>query len=149
LAAIEHYKSQRIQALQFARMPKAASTSKELLKIARQALMNDDSGAGKILRLVINSDKVEKESESSKIDIDDVDVNASGDLTMSGTQTTTRYKWQQFQVASAEPVGSKYYIFYYTLKYYFAGSTSTVLNRWLVKGRLQSSEILKENIERD
>ena len=147
LSNINRYKSQRIQALQFARMPKTASTNKELLEIARKALANTaDSGAGEIIRLVINSDKVERESESSKLDIDEVDVNASGDLTMSGTQTTTRYKWQQFQVASAEPVGDKFYIFYYTLKYYLAGSTSTVLNRWLVKGRSKSSEILKENI---
>jgi hypothetical protein len=149
LAAINRYKEQRVQALQFARMPKSASTSKELLKIARKALKTKESGSGKVLRLVINSDKVEKESESSKIDIDEVDVSASGDLTMSGTQTTTRYNWQQFQVASAEPVGNKYYIFYYTLKYYLAGSTRTVLNQWLVKGRSQSSEILKENIDRD
>ena len=150
LAAIERYKSQRVQALQFARMPKAASTSQELLDIARKALANTaDSDAGEIIRLVINSDKVERESESSKIDIDDVDVNASGDLTMSGTQTTTRYKWQQFQVASAEPVGDKFYIFYYTLKYYLAGSTRTTLNQWLVKGRLKSSEILKQNITLD
>jgi hypothetical protein len=128
-------------------MPEPASTSEELQRIAKDTLAKPSYGAGKILRLVINSDKVTREKESSEIEIDEVDIRLSGDVKLSGTKTTTRYQWEQFQVATAEPVADKYFIFYNTLKYFTAGATTTPLNRWLLSERFQGSEIPKQNID--
>ncbi|MCB1832733.1 MAG: hypothetical protein KDH19_04715, partial [Geminicoccaceae bacterium] len=83
---------------------------------------------------------------TSEIDIDDVDVGAGGDLTLSGTETSWTYRWKQYQVATAEPVGDTHYIFYNTLKYYTAGADTTPLNRWIVANRIQTVEIPRENI---
>ncbi len=143
------FSDKRATALQVVRMPKAASTDAELIAIARKTLANPDYEVGEILRLVINSDKVSRESESSEIDIDDVDVSLSGKVTMSGTETTTRYEWEQYQVTTAEPVGSKTFMFYNTLKFFTKGGTTTPLNRWLLSGRLKGKEILRENVNKD
>jgi hypothetical protein len=140
------YLAQRAKALQMARMPQPASTSTELHRIAKETLAKPGYGTGKILRLVINSDKVSREKETSEIELDEIDVRLSGDVKLSGTKTTTRYQWEQFQVATAEPVDGKYFIFYNTLKYFSAGVTTTPLNRWLLSERLQGSEIPKQNI---
>lgn len=140
------YLAQRAKALQMARMPQPASTSTELQRIAKETLAKPGYGTGEILRLVINSDKVSREKETSEIELDEIDVRLSGDVKLSGTKTTTRYQWEQFQVATAEPVDGKYFIFYNTLKYFSAGATTTPLNRWLLSERLQGSEILKQNI---
>ncbi|MEM9304950.1 MAG: hypothetical protein AAGE01_22755 [Pseudomonadota bacterium] len=142
------YDRKRGQALASSRMPDAASTDRDLLKIARETLARPDYEVGEILRLVVNSDKVSRSKSSSEIDIDEIDVSLSGDVTLSGTETTTNYEWEQFQVATAEPVGDRYYVFYNTLKYFTVGGTTTPLNRWLLSGRLQVDEILKENIDR-
>lgn len=140
------YLAQRAKALELARMPQAASTSEELQQIAIKTLAKPSYGAGEILRLVINSDKVTREKETSEIEIDEVDIRLSGDVQLSGTKTTTRYQWEQFQVATAEPVADKYFIFYNTLKYFRAGATTTPLNRWLLSERIQGGEIPKKNI---
>lgn len=143
------YRVQREKALQLVRMPKPASTNSELIQIAKDTLANPNYETGDIIRIIINSDKVTRESESSQIDIDDVDVGLSGKVKMSGTQTTTRYKWEQYQVATAEPVNDKFFIFYNTLKYYTAGGTTTPLNQWIRTGRIQGNEIPKKNINLD
>jgi len=140
------YRAQRAKALELIRMPKPASANPELVAIAQETLAKPSYGTGKIIRLVINSDKVTREKETSEIEIDEVDVRISGDLKLSGTQTPTLYEWEQFQVATAEPVGDTYFIFYNTLKYFTAGATTTPLNRWVLSERIQSSEIPKENI---
>ena len=96
------------------RMPKAATKDSKLMKIAKETLASYDY-VGNIERMVINSDKVTRSEETSEIDFDDADVSLSGTITLSGTKTTYFYEWEQFQVATAEPVGNKYFIFYNTL----------------------------------
>ena len=130
-------------------MLQPVSTNEELLRIAKATLANPSHETGDIIRMVVNSDKVTRESETSEMDIDDVDVGLSGKVKMSGTQTTTRYKWEQDQVATAEPVDKEYFIFYNTLKYYTAGGTTAPLNRWILSGRIQGNEIPKKNINLD
>ncbi len=141
------YDAKRRHALELVRMPRAASDSQELVAMARETLANPDYEVGEIARLVVNADKVKREKESSEVDIDDVDVSLSGKVTLSGTETTTRYVWEQFQVATAEPVGEKFYVFYNTLKYFTAGAATTPLNRWLLSRRIQGSEIPQDNID--
>lgn len=148
-AAIAAFESKRARALELVRMPKAASTDKSLVSIARETLQNPDYEVGPIKRLVINTEKVHREKETSDTEFDKVDVSLSGNVTLSGTKTTWFYSWDEFQVATAEPVGNTHFIFHNTLKYFTSGATTTPLNRWILAARIQGSEIPEANINRD
>ena len=68
--------------------------------------------------------------------------------TVSSTVTVYTYKWDQFQATTVEKVGDEYFMYANTFKYYYSGSSTTPLNRWILSGRFQSSRILKENINK-
>ena len=144
------YEAKRKQALELVRLPKAASTDSELTDIAFETLKNPSYDyVGQIKRLVINADKVHRTKKTSTAEFDKVDVSSTGTVTLSGTETTYFYEWDQFQVATVEPMGDKFYIFYTTLKYYTSGAERTPLNQWIISGRIQGSEIPEENIGLD
>ena len=143
----EKYESDHEQARSLARMPEAASKDKKLIKIAKETLANYDY-IGDYERLVINADKVHRSKETSTTKFDDIDVSLSGDVTLTGTETTYFYEWDQFQVATAEPKDGRYYIFYNTLKFFTSGSSNTPLNKWILSGRIQGIEIQEENIKK-
>lgn len=147
-ATIDRYEANYLKARELVRMPNAASTDSGLLKIARETLAGYDT-VGDIERMVINADKVKRSEETSEAEFDDIDVSLSGTITLSGTQTTYFYEWEQFQVATAEPVKDTFFIFYNTLKYFTSGASTTPLNRWILSGRIQGSEIPGENIHKD
>lgn len=115
-ATLAQYEANFQRALQLVRMPKAATEDTQLTTIAKQTLANYDT-VGDIIRLVINTKKQHRTKETSEDKYDNIDVSLSGTVTLSGTRTTYFYEWDQFQVATAEPVGDKHYIFYNTLKY--------------------------------
>lgn len=145
---INSYEANYQKAREMVRMPQAATKDSKLTQIAKETLAGYDY-VGNIERMVINSDKVKRSEETSEMDFDDADVSLSGTITLSGTKTTYFYEWEQFQVATAEPVGNKYFIFYNTLKYFTSGASRTPLNQWIVSGRLQGSEIPQENIDKN
>ena len=146
----QQYEASYKKSLELIRMPVAATTDAELIRIAKETLDNKRyEYIGDIKRLVINTEKVHREKQTSDVEYDKVDVSLSGDITLSGTETTYSYAWDEFQVATAEPVGEKYYIFYTTLKYFTSGSTTTPLNKWIISGRIQASEIPEANIGLD
>lgn len=147
-ATLDQYEANYQKARELVRMPKAATKDSKLTKIAKETLANYDY-VGEIERMVINTEKVHRSKETSEEKYDDIDVSLSGTVTLTGTKTTYYYEWDQFQVATAEPVGGKYYIFYNTLKYFTQGASTTPLNQWIISGRLQSSEIPKANISKD
>ena len=140
------YMQKRKRALKLVRMPASVADAGELLKIARTTLANPKYGVGKIERMVVNADKAHRSKETSEEKYDDVDVSLGGTVTLTGTKTTYHYEWDQFQVATAEADGDRYYIFYNTLKYFTSGATTTPLNHWILSGRIQGNEIPKENI---
>lgn len=141
------YEQKHAKALELVRMPKAATTDSDLLKIAKETLENPQyEYVGKIERLVINTEKTHRSEDTSEAKIDKIDVGAGGKVTLSGTETTYHYEWDQFQVATVEPEDGKFYIFYSTLKNYSSGDSTTPLNRWIIASRLQDSEIPSENI---
>ncbi len=146
-ATIDQYESNYQKARELVRMPDAANKDSKLTSIAKETLSQYDS-VGDIKRMVINTEKVHRSMETSESQYDDVDVSLSGTITLSGTKTTYFYEWDQFQVATAEPVGDKYYIFYNTLKFFTSGATTTPLNKWIMSGRLQGSEIPESNINK-
>jgi hypothetical protein len=66
---------------------------------------------------------------------------------ISGNSIVTNiYKWDEFQVRTAEQVDGKWYIFVNDLKYFTSGASTTPLDRWLVSNRWQAEQILEENI---
>jgi hypothetical protein len=121
------------KALAQSRMPKPAMTDEKYIEIARKTLA--DPGYKSITpaeRLVINSKVRRKEKKEGT---------ASGN-----TITVYHYVWDQYQVATAEKAGDKYFIWYTTLKYFYKGGSTTPTEVWIISGRHQQNEILKENI---
>ncbi len=142
------YEESRLKALELVRMPKAVTTDTKLQDTAMKTLQSYDY-VGEIKRLVINTEKTHRKMETSEAEFDKIDVGAGGKVTLSGTQTTYYYEWDEFQVATAEPIEDTHYIFYTTLKYYTSGAAKTPLNRWIISNRIQGSEIPLANIELD
>jgi len=144
------YEDNYRKAMELVRLPEAASTDSDLLEIAEETLGNPRYDyVGDIKRLVINTDKTTRSKETSQSKFDKLDISLSGDITLSGTKTTYFYEWEEFQVATAEPVKDKFFIFYTTLKKFTKGSNTTPLNRWVIASRLQGSEIPEDNIDLD
>ncbi|MEZ5652146.1 MAG: hypothetical protein R3E87_16535 [Burkholderiaceae bacterium] len=115
------------------RMPKAASDSTELMKIAADVLSGEKYGY-QWQRMVINADKQTRQEDRAWY---------SG-----GVVTIAKYDWDNFQVTTAEKVGDQVYLFYNTLRYYRSGASTTPINRWILANRFQSSRILPENIDK-
>lgn len=146
-AVTEQYETNYKKARGLVRLPAPASTDSDLIEIAKETLSNPKyEYVGDIERMVINAEKVSRTKKTSEASFDKIDVSLSGKVTLSGTETTYFYDWDQFQVATAEPADGKYYIFYTTLKYFRSGASTTPLNKWIISSRLQGSEIPKENI---
>lgn len=146
-STIDTYERNYQKARELVRMPAAASKDSKLTAIAEDTLANYEY-VGKIRRLVINADKAHHSEETSEQKFDDASVSLSGTITLTGTKTTYFYEWDQFQVATAEPVGAKHYIFYNTLKYYTSGDSTTPLNKWIISSRIQGPEIPEANISK-
>ena len=144
----ERYETDYLKARELVRMPKPATDDAELRSIATRTLAGYDM-VGEIERLVINADKRRLKKETSEEKFDQIDVSLSGEITLTGTKTTYFYEWYEFQVATAEPVGDKHFIFYNTLKYFTSGSSITPLNKWVIGGRFQGAEIPRENIAKN
>ena len=143
--SIATYQDNYAKARKLIRMPEPASKDKKLQKIAQSTLSSYDY-VGRIETLVINTDISHHKKETSEEEFDKVDVSLSGTITLSGTRTTYFYEWDEFQVATAEPVGDTYYIFYSTLRYFTSGASTTPLNKWIIGQRFQGSEIPKGNL---
>lgn len=147
----KQYQANFVKALSLARMPKSVSTDSELLAIARKALQTSIQPGydkvGEIKRIVITSKKVHRANDVSHETIDKVDINSSGDITMSGTAITYHFEWDEFKVVSAERDGDKHYIYYNSLTYYSEGGQKTKLHHWMVTGRLKGAEISVDNID--
>ncbi len=85
-------------------MPQAATEDAKLTAIAQKTLANYDY-VGDVKRLVINTEKAHRTKTTSEEKFNDIDVSLSGTVTLTGTKTTYFYEWDEFQVATAEPVG--------------------------------------------
>lgn len=138
------------KARQLIRLPEAATTDSDLVEIAEETLGNPKYDyVGDIKRMVINLEKTHRSKKTTQATIDNIDISLSGKVTATGTETTYFYEWEQFQVATVEPVEDKFYIFYSMLKQFTSGGPTTPLNKWIISSRHQSSEIPEENINLD
>lgn len=136
--AIAHLKQCAESALHAVRMPKAASTDAELLKIAAETLQKEKYEIAGWERLVINTPKTHKEKREAWF--------------QPGTVTSTlsfyTYSWDQFQVTTAEKHGDEIWLYANTLKRYESGDTTTPVGEWILSRRFELTRILPENLDK-
>ena len=134
--AIAHLQALAVAMLDTVRMPAAASTDAELLRIAEATLKTPDYKVNAWQRLVINAPLVRRERHEGSLERG----------TVRSTVTVYHYVWEEFQVATAEKVGDETWIFYNTLKRYQSGDSTTPIGRWILSQRFESTRILPENV---
>lgn len=135
--AIAHLKKAAVESLDAVRMPKAASTDRELTDIAEETLKNPDYEVNPWLRLVINADKTRK-------------VRREAWISPGATYTTLSYYeyiWDEFQVTTAERVGDEVWLFANRLKRYESGDPTTPVGRWILSRRFELTPILAEHVD--
>lgn len=133
------YEAKYQVALAASRMPAAGLAEEKYLAIARAVLADPGTGAKPAKRLVINSKQVTRREKK------EAEIRPG---TVTTTATIYHWVWDEFQVATAEPVGDAHYLFYNTLKLFHSGGPTTPLNRWLLADRFQGERILPENIDK-
>jgi hypothetical protein len=141
------YQTNAKVALQSSQLPKPASDDSEMTDIAAQVLKVPRYKFGEFGPIILTTDTIiERESKSSKIEIDDVDVSLSGDIKMSGTETTWTYIWKEFRFAAPiKNADGKWYIWWITAKNYSSGSSITPIGQWIAGKSLQGNPILPSN----
>jgi len=136
--AIQHLQQLAVSTLDAVRMPAAASTDPELLRIATETLRRPGHDVGDWQRLVINTEKVRHESREAWL--------RPG--TVSATISYYHYVWDQFQVTTAEPRGDEVWLYANTLKRYESGDPTSKLGQWILSQRFELTRILPENVAR-
>ncbi len=120
------------QAIKDARLPAAVSTDGGLLAAAQAELVKPERGFGEVVRVVINAPLQKYEQVVWERD------------------GFFLRKWEQFQVAFVEKVGTDHWIAYAQVKKIHQGSPTDIVGRWYVanQGTFRSRRILAENIHR-
>jgi hypothetical protein len=147
--AQSEFARKRDLALKSSRLPESKSDNGDMLKIAEQILAKPRYEFGQHGPIVLTtSEIVEREREDSEIDIDDAELTLSGDLKMSGTETTWKYKWQEFKFAAPlkEKGSDTWYIWWITAKNFSSGGARTPLNQWVSGEANKGNPILPENM---
>lgn len=115
-------------------MRKPQSTSPKLLKIARDTLAKPKYGVNPIERMIINYDLHSKQKKETVVE--------------DKALVTYTYKWDEFQVTTAEKVGDQYYLFSNLFKYYYSANSVTPTDKWILSNRFEGTQILQENIQK-
>jgi len=153
LAGIENarakYDSDRALALETSALPEPKSTDRERLKIAEEILANPKYEFGEHGEIVLTTAEIiEREREDSEIEIDEAELTASGDIEMSGTETTWTYRWQEFKFAVPlrEDDSDEWFIWWITAKNFSSGGARTPINRWVSGEANKGDRILESNL---
>ncbi|HHH35957.1 MAG TPA: hypothetical protein ENK48_03895 [Gammaproteobacteria bacterium] len=147
--AKKDFVNKRDMALESSRLPEPAAQDEERIAIARQILANPEYRFGKHGRIILTSPEiVERERKDSEIEIDDAEISLSGDLKLSGTETTWTYKWEEFKFATPlkEVDSDTWYIWWITAKKFSSGSASTPMNQWVSGKATKGNRILGKHI---
>lgn len=144
--AEQQYQANGQLALNSSRLPAAASDDDDMIEFAEEILKRPRYKFGEYGPIVlITKDIIERESKSSEIDIDKVEV-VGRDLKMSGTETTWTYKWQEFKFATPlKDADGSWYIWWITAKKYSSGSSITPIGEWVAGQSTQGNPILASN----
>ena len=129
------------------RLPEPASSDGQLLQFAESILQNPRYEFGVYGPIVLTTPEiVERETKSSEVEFDDVDISVGGDIRLSGTETTWTYRWQEFRFATPLQNGDgSYSVWWITAKNFSSGGTNTPLNRWVSGKAIKGNPILPEN----
>ena len=136
--AIDHLQKLAVACLDAVRMPAAASTDAELLRIATETLKQPSYSVPTAERIVINAAKTHHERRDGYISVEAGATKAK--------VTVYTYSWDQFQVTTAEKQGDEVWLFANTLKHYESGDPTTPVGRWILAERFQITRILPENV---
>lgn len=142
------YAENRLQALGDSKLPEPKSSDSARLGIARKILARPDYEFGTHGPVVLTTkDIIEREKEVSRAEIKDVDVSLSGRITLSGTETTWKYKWQEFKFATPikEAASDDWYVWWITAKKFSSGAAQTPIGEWVSGGATKGDLILKKN----
>ncbi len=148
VALRQTYAENRVKAIGDSRLPEPKSTDPARLAIAKEILANPDYEFGQHGPIVLTTeDIVDREKQVSRAEIKDVDVSLSGDITLSGTETTWNYQWQEFKFATPikEAESGDWYIWWITAKNFSSGWERTPIGRWISGGATKGDLILEEN----
>jgi len=136
--AIDHLQKLAVACLDAVRMPTAASTDAELVRIATETLKTPSYSVPAAERLVVNADKTHHERRDGYVTFDTGAERAK--------VTVHTYAWDQFQVTTAEKQGEEVWLWANTLKLFSSGDPTTPIGRWILAERFQITRILPENV---
>ncbi len=142
------YAENRLKALGESKLPEPKSEDEARLAIARAILAKPSYEFGQHGPVVLTTnDIVEREKQVSRAEIKDVDVSLSGTITLSGTETTWTYKWQEFKFATPlkETESDDWYIWWITAKNFSSGGAQTPIGEWVSGAATKGDLILEEN----
>lgn len=142
------YAENRLKALGDSKLPEPKSEDEARIAIAQQVLANPSYEFGQHGPIVLTTkDVVEREKQVSRAEIKDVDVSLSGTVTLSGTETSWHYKWQEFKFATPlkETENDDWYIWWITAKNFSSGGERTPIGEWVSGAATQGDLILEEN----
>lgn len=144
--AAENYQANSQMALNASVLPEAVIDDDDMTEYAEEILERPRYEFGKYGPIVLTTKAIiERESKSSEIDIDKVEV-VGRDLKMSGTETTWTYKWQEFKFATPiKDDDGTWYIWWITAKKYSSGSSITPIGEWVAGQSTQGNPILASN----
>jgi hypothetical protein len=134
--AREHLQKAVRTGLDRVRLPKPATTDAKLTKTAHEVLARKKYGAGKPVRLVINTKVQRKEKREGSI--------TPG--TVSARITMYHYVWDEFQVCTVEREGDTHWIWFNTIRFYHKGGSTTPTGHWILSKRFRSTPILEKNL---
>ncbi len=130
------------------KLPKAQSKDRKRLKAAKAILETKKYGFGDYGPIVLTTKEiVERERKDKEIEVEDVDVSLSGDVTWSGTETVWTYKWDEFKfvVPIKEDDSDDWYMWTITAKKFSSGGERTPIGKWVSGKSYKGSQILKKN----
>ncbi|KAA3616605.1 MAG: hypothetical protein DWQ05_12810 [Calditrichaeota bacterium] len=121
-------------ALSSSRLPAPKSTDQARIEIAKKILMNPKYKFGEYGTIVLTTENiVPRERKDSELEIDNAELTLSGNLKMSGTETTWTYKWDEFKFAVPlkEQNSGQWHIWWITAKKFSSGGPNTPINTWI------------------
>lgn len=147
----DRYAANRIKALGDSRLPEPQSLDDARLAIAERILAEPRYEFGPHGPVVLTTrDVVEREEQVSRAQIKDVDFSLSGQITLSGTETTWNYRWQEFKFATPirEDDGDDWYVWWITAKKFSSGWEGTPIGEWVSGAATKGDLILERNFTR-
>lgn len=147
----ETYAANRLRVIGESRLPEPASTDTQRIAIAERILAEPRYAFGEHGPIILTTPEiVEREQQVSRAEIKNVEFSISGDITLSGTETTWHYRWQEFRFATPirDADSGDWYIWWITAKNYASGWERTPIGQWVSGVATKGDLILEENFAR-